>query len=348
MNSTVAFSAASFYAFGLLAARLRWGAMGMASMLHLPFAAAFVLMAFVLERHTQPLAHLGWVAWPLAMYAWYDLLWGYERVWPRPLVRYGHAAGLWSMCFIGAWALARGVASWIPDSDTWQFISWGLVPAAMIGALLRWGVRLEWPVRRFESVYFGGASAGLVGFLLLWLLASCFHAGDPHPLAYVPLLNPLELTQGFLLLAAVLWAIRGRRYEIPIIKDWPASYLPGVLAAGIFVVANAVVARAVHHMAGVAFTLRGLMFSALFEAAIAILWGVTALAVMAFASRSGIRQLWFVGAGLLAMLIVKLFLIDLAGTGTVGRIVSFLATGALMLLIGYVSPIPPRTEEARS
>jgi uncharacterized membrane protein len=60
-----------------------------------------------------------------------------------------------------------------------------------------------------------------------------------------------------------------------------------------------------------------------------------------------VRQLWFAGAGLLVLLIAKLFFVDLSGTGTVGRIVSFLATGGLMLLIGYVSPIPPREEAAR-
>jgi uncharacterized membrane protein len=51
---------------------------------------------------------------------------------------------------------------------------------------------------------------------------------------------------------------------------------------------------------------------------------------------------WFVGAGLLAVVVAKLFVVDLVGVGTVARIVSFLAVGALMLGIGYVAPLPPR------
>ena len=202
--------------------------------------------------------------------------------------------------------------------------------------------------RAHTGVYFGGAPAGLVAFLLCWLLASCFDVGNPWPLPYLPVVNPLELTQGFALISAVMWALRAKHHDVPIVGGWKPSRIPMLLGVSIFTVANAVVARAVHHLAGVPYTLPALVGSALFEAAIAILWGVTALAVMSYASRRGVRQLWFAGAALLGLLIVKLFLIDLSGTGTVGRIVSFLATGGLMLLIGYISPIPPRAEAVRS
>ena len=43
--------------------------------------------------------------------------------------------------------------------------------------------------------------------------------------------------------------------------------------------------------------------------------------------------------------VVKLFLVDLAGLGTVARILSFIVVGLLMLLIGYLSPLPPRAQE---
>jgi uncharacterized membrane protein len=46
--------------------------------------------------------------------------------------------------------------------------------------------------------------------------------------------------------------------------------------------------------------------------------------------------------------VIKLFLVDLAGLGTVARILSFIVVGLLMLLIGYLSPLPPKSQEARS
>jgi uncharacterized membrane protein len=48
--------------------------------------------------------------------------------------------------------------------------------------------------------------------------------------------------------------------------------------------------------------------------------------------------------------VAKLFFVDLAGSGSVSRIVSFLAVGGLMLLIGFFAPLPPvqGTEESPS
>jgi uncharacterized membrane protein len=69
---------------------------------------------------------------------------------------------------------------------------------------------------------------------------------------------------------------------------------------------------------------------------------------MTLARRSAERNVWFVGAGLLGLLTLKLFLIDLGNIGGVARIVSFLVTGVLILVIGYFSPVPPKPQEATS
>ena len=41
----------------------------------------------------------------------------------------------------------------------------------------------------------------------------------------------------------------------------------------------------------------------------------------------------------------KLFLIDLSNVGTVARIASFLSVGLLLLVTGYLAPLPPRAVE---
>ena len=43
----------------------------------------------------------------------------------------------------------------------------------------------------------------------------------------------------------------------------------------------------------------------------------------------------------MALVVVKLFFIDLSNIGGIERIVSFIGVGLLMLVIGYVSPVPP-------
>jgi len=45
------------------------------------------------------------------------------------------------------------------------------------------------------------------------------------------------------------------------------------------------------------------------------------------------------------VVVAKLFLVDLADNGSLTRIISFLSVGAMMLLIGYFSPIPPKAED---
>lgn len=55
------------------------------------------------------------------------------------------------------------------------------------------------------------------------------------------------------------------------------------------------------------------------------------------------RVLWMTGAVLLGVVVVKLAVNDLGNTGTVARIVSFIGVGVLLLVIGYVAPVPTKT-----
>lgn len=73
-----------------------------------------------------------------------------------------------------------------------------------------------------------------------------------------------------------------------------------------------------------------------------------ALSAMVYATRRAWREAWLAGVGLLGFVVIKLFVVDLSGIGTVERIVSFISVGLLMLAIGYFSPLPPRAsaEEA--
>jgi uncharacterized membrane protein len=63
---------------------------------------------------------------------------------------------------------------------------------------------------------------------------------------------------------------------------------------------------------------------------------------MTFGARRAHRGYWIAGAALMGLVVVKLFLVELGNTGTVARIVSFIAIGGLLLVLGYVAPAPPR------
>jgi uncharacterized membrane protein len=88
-----------------------------------------------------------------------------------------------------------------------------------------------------------------------------------------------------------------------------------------------------------------MMKSDLTQTSLSIFWALSALAVMKWAINKMHRGVWMVGAALVGIVVVKLFTIDLANTGTVERIISFIGVGILCLVIGYLAPLPNKPEE---
>jgi len=169
--------------------------------------------------------------------------------------------------------------------------------------------------------------------------------GDPAPLPYVPLVNPLDLAQAGALLATALWFVGVKRLGIAEGRLPAPETALKVLGIVLFVALNGVLLRTLHHYAGVPFQLDAMLRSVLVQAAFSLFWSLLALATMVIAARRVLRVLWIIGAALLAVVVAKLFLVDLSNTGTVERVVSFIGVGILVIVIGYFSPVPPKAGE---
>ena len=117
-----------------------------------------------------------------------------------------------------------------------------------------------------------------------------------------------------------------------------------VLAGAGFVLLNTIWLRIAHHFFDVDWRASALFDSFIVQTGYAILWSVLALLLMVFAHRRGLRSVWMVGAGLLGLTVVKLIFIDLANRGGFERIIAFISVGVMMLLIGYLAPLPPASE----
>ena len=50
----------------------------------------------------------------------------------------------------------------------------------------------------------------------------------------------------------------------------------------------------------------------------------------------------------MALVVAKLFLVDLSSLGAVTRVVSFLGVGALLVVVGYFAPVPPAARADRA
>jgi uncharacterized membrane protein len=127
----------------------------------------------------------------------------------------------------------------------------------------------------------------------------------------------------------------------------PQGAVAAVFSALLFLWINALVLRTIHFWYDVPYTPHALWHSTLVQAVLSLLWSILALATMVYANRRRWRTPWLAGAGLLGIVVAKLFAVELAQVGTITRIVSFIGVGLLLLLIGYLAPVPPRrTEDA--
>ncbi|HTT39698.1 MAG TPA: DUF2339 domain-containing protein [Burkholderiales bacterium] len=337
------FAAASCVLFSVLWRALHW------RMARIPALALLPLMILAAttdaaEAH-QPLAHIGWLAWPAAFGAHLWLLRRHEES-ASGYTRFLHAAGLWLFVGLASWQLEWTTDQLIAGGAAWSTIAWAVVPGIVLGLLATRGERMAWPVRGRVATYALLGAAPLAVLLLAWTVVVNFISdGDASPLPYVPLLNPLDLAQVAAVLAVVLWLRWVDKLHLGDYFGDTPGLTYGALGLVAFVALNGMVLRALHHWAGVPFVLDTLLESMLVQAALSIFWTVLALCAMVVASRLRVRALWIVGASLMGVVVLKLFLVDLSNVGGVERIVSFIGVGVLMLLVGYLSPVPPKTQE---
>ncbi|BBO67831.1 membrane protein [Desulfosarcina alkanivorans] len=315
---------------------MRWPAMGL-------FPAMVIAAAAVADRHDIVHPFQGWwmAAWPLTFAIHLYLLHCMDTVWPRTLATGWHVAGALLATGLVGWEAGWLVDQLVAGTRVWPFIAWGIVPAGAVTVLIRLRDRAGWPFGPWENAYRGWLPSLLVLGLLAWTAAGAAIDGNPRPLPYLPLLNPLDVVQMAVFLVVGRWLLWMRREPASPAAGLSPVVLWGAPAAGVFLWLTAVVARTVHHLAGVRYQAEAMFRSDLFHAAIAVLWGLLAFGCMVASSRLRNRTVWFVGAGLLAVVVAKLFVVDLSGSGTVSRIVSFLAVGGLMLVVGFFTPLPP-------
>ena len=228
-------------------------------------------------------------------------------------------AGMWPD-YLGAWAAIGALVLLLRQS---RIGGWPLAP------IHDWHARVSLPL--------GGLWA-----LLLAIYWNLRQDGNMAPLPYLPLLNPLDLTTAFVALyLAYLW--RMHREHLVESQHRGLRRLAGLLGFAWF---NLMLLRSAAVYLGLPYRFDDLYASQFVQAMLSLVWTLSAFALMRFAARRSYKPLWMVGAALLAVVVLKLFLIDLKNIGSIARIVSFMGVGGLMLLIGYLAPLPRENEPA--
>ncbi len=344
LNASLLFVTGTCAAFSALWGR-NWAMARFPALALMPLMLLIFCMNVVAHPYQHPLAGFGLLAWPVAFLFHLRILGRHERT-EGAYMTLSHASGVWLLAAVGAWEVGWQIDHVVEGRHVWPLIAWALVPGGLLAALALKGDAIAWPVMRYRKAYLWVGALPLAAFLLGWTVyANIGTDGNPEPLPYVPLLNPLDIAQLLAFACLAMWWKGLPAYGIGNAGQIPASWPRALLGGAAFIFLNGVLLRTLHHWAGIPYQLDAMLRSDLAQASLSIFWTVLALVAMLWAHRRGLRVLWFCGAGLMAAVVVKLFLVDLARVGGVERIVSFIAVGVLMLVIGYFAPLPPRKME---
>jgi len=327
-----------------LQALWRWPTAAWPTALLLPAWTLLGILGTVL--HGAPLSAGGLWALPLAWVAQALVLHRTALHWPAPLRIATHAGSLLAFALLGALQGRHWTADLGDPDSAWGWLGWLAVPALLLAAMLRQQrhapEQQAWPLRLAPAAY-AQAGAGVLSLALaVWvLIANWASPGNAQPLPYIPVLNPLDIGIAAALLAIVAWL------RSPAAAQLPSQMLAMPAMLG-FLWLNGMLIRCFHHWGGVPYHVEGWLDSRGVQTGLALLWSALALVLMLLGTRRQQRAPWLAGAVLLGAVVLKLMVFDLQGSGTVLRIVSFIGVGVLMLVIGYVAPLPGSSRDEKT
>jgi uncharacterized membrane protein len=299
--------------------------------------------------HAQVLGHpfaqwgaLGWMAIFVAHFALLRIA-GRE---PHEVHEWLHAGAVWALALLFAWELNWQVAE--RTTGVWASLAWGLVPAVLLAWFGRRKLSPDWPVAQHATAYRVYGSVPLAVALCFWIVViNLSSSGDPAWLPYLPLLNPLDVCVALVIASLAMWWSALEPEQRTKLWDFDSRVLIAIVAGIVFLWLNAALIRSLHHNWGAPITAYGISHSTFVQSALSIFWGVLGFAAMTAAAQQKWRYVWMVGVGLMGVVIAKLFFVDLSSINTVARIASFLTVGLLLVVTGYLAPLPPKRDALR-
>jgi uncharacterized membrane protein len=282
------------------------------------------------------------VPWIIAFSSAYWILWNHQKI-SSYYMPFLHGLTLLALIAEFSLQLNHYTTLYLPQAFTWTLLSLVALPIGYMLLLKNNYITNRWPIKTFPTAYFAGCGLILSIYLILWMLVYAPNAtGDAPPLTYLPLLNPIDMAQALALLALYFWIKQPAVNDFFKLNPTRIKYAIATIAILTFIWLNTLLMRALHHYAGIPYDWEIMFNSKLTQMTFSIAWIVLAFVITTYASKRNSRGLWYTGGALISVVVIKLFLIDLENTGTIERIIAFVIVGVLLLIIGYIAPIPPR------
>jgi hypothetical protein len=286
-HAVLAWVTGSIAAAFVLARFLGWSRLLAAGFALLPAMALVALADF--ERARTTLTVYGWLIWPCAWLAHWQALrqadakgFGSEAesggAGRGRLLRAAHAASALMLTAQVAWEASEWTGRATETYTVWTACAAALPAIVFLLLCVRFHDSARWPAQPHRDAYALGAGGPIVGLLTVWFfVVNAVSPGDPSPLPYIPVANPLDVTLALALVALVAWARRFADIRERALYLWAG--------AGLFVALNGLVIRAAHHWGDIPWRLTSLLASKPLQAALTLTWTATALALMYMATR---------------------------------------------------------------
>ena len=281
--------------------------------------------------------------WLAALMVLYWLLYQYEK-YPMSFLKLYHGPTfvllVWQVTLWMSLSIAIGVFR-LPSL---KHLLYAIVPAMFLFLLQSSTIIQQWPCKKWPQQYLGTGGFLIVLYLMFWLLFTNLQLSKNitlHP--YLPILNLVDVTSLIALVSALLWIMREENFNA---LNWDKNFRSGLLiflGGVLFVWLNAVLLRSL--MIYFDLKVRTIFSVHIVQMAVSILWGVTAFVMIVIANRLSLRRLWMVAAALIALVLLKMLLVDFAGSDVVERMLSFIVVGMILLVIGFILPLPPAYKE---
>lgn len=242
--------------------------------------------------------------------------------------------------FAASWLLGAAVTSLLATSllallevaQAWRLAALAVVLCAAVAAPL---IRpRNWPFANYPNAFGRTAPSILMMVLAAWSAYNMLSIEVPTPLRFVPGLNPMDAAQLLIVVTFFYW-----RGSAGIVDRARHLLLAGGIA--VFAWGTSLLLKTLHVVQDIPYMLPALYFSATVQSSLSIAWTIVGLCTAIYATRYRRRAVWYCAAALLAVVVAKLFLIDLTDQDSITRIASFVGVGGLLLVVGYFAPLPP-------
>ena len=190
----------------------------------------------------------------------------------------------------------------------------------------------------------------LIGYIVYYLIAGLSMSGQIIYWSYIPIINPLEESAIFSLLMFSVWIKLMPNYVQFDNKTTNSGILniplPNLILVSLmtltFLWGNSVVLRCLSQIFDITWNAYTLWHNNIVQMTASLLWMLSAVILIAIGHRYSLRKIWYSGQLIQITVIIKLIFVDIQETDGLLRAFAFIGVALLMLLIGYLAPIPPK------